>query len=280
MEVGISQKPLIGSEILTHYGESTEAQRLAEGVGQLELARTQELLGRYLPPPPAVILDVGGGPGAYACRLAGQGYEVHLIDPVPLHVEQARQASQGQPGYPISSAAVGDARRLEWRDASADAVLLLGPLYHLTVREDRVTALGEARRVLRPGGRVFAAGISRFASTLDGMVRGFLADPEFVAIARQDLDTGQHRNPNDRPGYFTTAFFHHPDELRTEIEDAGLRWEATLAVEGPGWLLGDFPEQWSDPGRRKRLLEAIRWLEQETSVLGVSAHLLAVGSRD
>lgn len=259
-----------------HYAEGAEEQRLATGVGQLELVRTQEILRRFLPPSPAVILDVGGGPGAYACWLAGQGYAVHLIDPVPLHVEQARRALEGQTGSGAWSATVGDARRLEWADAGADAVLLLGPLYHLTAREDRLTALREAQRVLRPGGRLVAAGISRFASTLDGLVRGFLADPEFVAIARDDLATGQHRNPNNRPGYFTTAFFHHPEGLRAEMEEASLRWETTLAVEGPGWLLGTFEEQWNDPTRRERLLEALRWLEREPSTLGASAHLLAV----
>jgi hypothetical protein len=60
---------------------------------------------------------------------------VHLLDPVPKHVEQARTASARQPEYPLASAEVGDARRLPHADASADAVLLLGPLYHLVERK-------------------------------------------------------------------------------------------------------------------------------------------------
>src|SRR5436190_432260 len=92
----------------------------------------QELLERYLPPAPAVILDVGGGPGVYAYWLARRGYTVHLIDAVPLHVEEARLASSQQPDQPLASSAVGDARQLDWLDESVDAVLLLGPLYHLT----------------------------------------------------------------------------------------------------------------------------------------------------
>lgn len=70
----------------------------------------QELLLRGLPPPPAVILDVGGGSGVYAHWLAAQGYTVHLVDGVPLHVEQARQASATQGAFPLASAEVGDAR--------------------------------------------------------------------------------------------------------------------------------------------------------------------------
>src|SRR5436309_942768 len=97
-----------------------------------------------------------GGPAPFMprCRpargwLAARGYAVHLVDAVPLHVEQARQAGQAQPDHPLAGLAVGDARRLDWADAAVDAVLLLGPLYHLTAREDRVQALRESRRVLR-----------------------------------------------------------------------------------------------------------------------------------
>lgn len=266
-------------DVIKHYETVAEAGRLSQGTGQLEFARTQELLRRFLPPPPAVIFDVGGGPGAYACWLAQQGYEIHLVDPVPLHVEQAWRASREQPAHPLASALVGDARRLQRADSSVDAVLLLGPLYHLTERQDRVQALGEARRILRKGGLVLAVGICRFASLLDGLARGYLDDPQFARMVERDLRDGQHRNLTTNPAYFTTAFFHHPEELAAEIREAGLRHEKTLAVEGPGWLLQNFAEHWEDAGRRERLLQAVRSLEEEPSVLGVSAHLLAVARK-
>ncbi len=263
-------------DVIWHYESVSEELRLQQGPSRLELARTQELLSRYLPPPPAVVLDVGGGPGAYACWLARQGYEVHLIDLVPLHVEQARRASEAQLDHPLASASVGDARHLERGDASADAVLLLGPLYHLTERADRVQVLNEARRVIGHGGRVLSAAISRFASVLDGLVEGYLDDPEFARIVERDLMDGQHRNTTGNPAYFTTAFFHYPDELAAEIREAGLEHEATLAIEGPGWLLQNFDAHWNDADRRERLLGAIRSLEREPSVMGISAHLLAI----
>ena len=194
--------------------QGIEADRLQRGSGRIEFARTQEIVSRYLPPAPAVIFDIGGGPGVYACWLARLGHEVHLIDPVPLHVEQARQASAQQPDAPIASCIVGDARHLDRADASVDVALLLGPLYHLTERSDRITALREAARIVRPGGVVLAVGISRFVSTLDGMARGYLADSVFARIVQDDLATGQHRNPTHHPAYFTTAYFHHPTELK------------------------------------------------------------------
>jgi ubiquinone/menaquinone biosynthesis C-methylase UbiE len=257
--------------ILRHYAAGIEQDRLSTGASRIELARTQEILERVLPEPPARVLDVGGGPGAYATWLAGRGYRVHLIDLVPLHAEQAAAAAQDLGG--TLTVEVGDARRLPVADGSIDAVLLLGPLYHLTERAERIQALEEARRVGRPGAPVVAAAISRFASTLDGLVQGFLGDAEFDAIVEQDLATGQHRNPTDRPGWFTTAYFHRAEELAAEARDAGLVVEQVLGVEGPGWLL---PDAWDDPDRRAQVLRAARTLEGEPTLLGLSAHLLVV----
>jgi ubiquinone/menaquinone biosynthesis C-methylase UbiE len=213
----------------------------------------------------------------YALPLAREGYSVHLIDPVPLHVDQAREASALQRDAPLTSAEVGDARRLAWDDDSVEAVLLLGPLYHLTSREDRLKALREAYRVVRPGGVVAAAAISRFASTYDGLLRGFLEDPGFEEVVERDVREGQHRNPTGRLKWFTTAYFHHPEELRDEVIEAGFVVETLVGIEGPGWVLPDLDSWLKDPPRRSRLLEAVRRVEKEPSLLGASAHILLVG---
>jgi ubiquinone/menaquinone biosynthesis C-methylase UbiE len=266
-------------EILAYYDRGKEAHRLASGVGDLEWLRVCDIVSRYLPPPPGAILDVGGGPGRYACWLAKQGHDVRLVDPVPLHVRQALEASAAQPEQPLASAVLGDARRLNQEDASADLVLLFGPLYHLTERADRVLALSEAYRVLRPGGRVLAIGISRFASAFDGLLQGTIDDPEFADIVERDLRDGQHRNPTRKIGYFTTAYFHLPEELRGEVQDAGFVWETTLAVQGPAWLVAGLEARLGDPERKRQLLDLLRRFEAEPTLLGLGAHLLCVGRR-
>ena len=285
-------------EILAYYGQGREDDRLLRGIGRLELARTQELLTRYLPPPPGVVYDIGGGSGRYACWLARRGYEVHLIDAAPLHVEQALAASAAQPDSPLASVTLGDARSLQVPTAppvtaedaagaaavtaGAAAVLVLGPLYHLTDRDDRVIALREARRITRSGGVLLAAGISQFASALAGLVDGTLTDPDFQAVVRQDLADGQHRNPDADYGapehrdYFTTAYFHHPFALRAEVEEAGWAACRLLAVEGPAWIPGTFDAWWDDDARREILLDTVRAVEAEPTLLGASAHILAV----
>jgi ubiquinone/menaquinone biosynthesis C-methylase UbiE len=265
-------------DIASYYALGTERDRLRGPGGRLEFVRTAELVARFLPAPPGIIVDIGSGAGVYALPLAAAGYEVHLLDPVELHVEQALAQAREQQVL-LASARVGEARRLPYADVSADAALLLGPLYHLTDRDARLAALGEARRVLRRGGLLAAAAISRFASTFDGIARGFLADPQFEHIVKRDVRDGQHRNPDPegRPDWFTTAYCHHPDELRGELQRAGFRVEAIVAVEGPGAFRPELDGWLEDVERRDVLLRAIRRVETEPTILGASAHLLAFG---
>ena len=265
---------MLPPEIAAYYELGAEQDRLTARTGRLERLRTQELLERFLPAPPAVVLDVGGGPGAYAVPLARAGYAVHLVDAVPLHVAQAGEAAAAA-GTALASAAVGDARSLGAPNASADAVLLLGPLYHLLETDERVAALIEARRVLRPGGVVCAVGISRFASLLEGLRLGWAA--EHPEVVESGLHTGTHRNPDARRGFFTTAHFARPEELAGEVEAAGFGLVGLLAVEGPGTLVTDLDDWLDDPRRRDWLLGELRRVETEPSLLGASPHLLAVG---
>lgn len=265
--------------IVEYYGVSDEDSRLRSGYFQLEHARTQELILRHLPPPPITIIDAGGGAGMYAFWLARRGYRVHLIDVVPKHVEQARAASAIQAEHPLASAEVGDARLLVHADASADAVLLLGPLYHLVEKEDRLACLREAHRVLRPGGFVWGAGISHFASLLDSLTHGFFDDPKFAPIVERDLEDGQHRNLTNNPLYFTDAYFHRPGEMSRELLAVGFQVVEIVAIEGPVWLARDFDRLWNDPIQRERLLNAVRKVEREPSILGATAHIMAIGRK-
>jgi SAM-dependent methyltransferase len=255
-----------------HYEDIREEHRLATGLGQLELLRTREVLRRYLPPAPARVLDVGGATGVHAAWLAEDGYEVHVVDLTARHIEKVL-SDLGSLGV---TAEQGDARHLNHSDHSFDVVLLLGPLYHLTDEADRLQALREAGRVVRRGGLVAVAAINRFASLLDGLAQGFLFDPEFARIVDQDLADGQHRNPSDRREWFTTAYFHHPDGLRRELQSAGLSVVDLVGVEGLAGWLDHLTDRWNTDAGKTVILEASRVIESEPSLLGLSAHLLAV----
>ena len=264
------------AEVTTFYASIPEESRLTSGHGRLEFERSKELIRRVLPDPPARIVDVGGAAGVYSFWLAELGYEVHLVDASARLVDVARERNS-KATRPIASLRVGDARALEHEDRSAQVVLVMGPLYHLTSSEDRLSALREACRVLVPRGRVVAAAVSRYASALDGLVEKHSLDPRFVAIRDRDLVDGQHRNETGHPQYFTTAYFHRPEDLSVELECAGFHDVSVLGVEGPAWLLEDFEARWADEAQRKDMMDVARALESEPSIVGVSAHLIGIG---
>ena len=263
-----SPKPrtIVARQIINHYNKYDESKRLQSDIGPLERVRTQELILQTIPSPPSVILDVGGATGVYSFWLAGLGYDVHLVDIVPHHVEQALQAAQ-DPGSPqLASARVGDALDLEFEDEFADVVLMHGPLYHLPDRDDRLRAIAEAKRVLKPGGVFLAFAITRYAGLIYGLLKGSVFDPEYLRMIKNEVKTGRRENPPEWLFTFPQAYFHKPDELKTEIEEAGMNYEATLGILGPAWMVPDLEKSWNDPQQREVILEISRLTENEPSL--------------
>jgi len=107
-------------------------------------------------------------------------------------------------------------------------VQLMGPLYHLLAAEERVQAVREAQRVLKPQGTLFAAFITRFAPFRDAAANypeSVLENPTYLDHL---LATGVH----DHATSFTSAYFAHPDEIVPFTEGEGLRTLAMLGCEG------------------------------------------------
>lgn len=232
--------------------------------GRLEFLRTQELLRRMLGDP-ATVLDVGGGTGVHAEWLARDGHAVHLIDVVPAHVDAAAT-------LPGVTAEVGDARELPVADHSVDVVLLLGPLYHLVDAADRERALAEAMRVLRPGGVLAGAGISRYLSVLETGTNGRL-DEGLVPSVETVIATGDY----DGHAGFTATHWHTADELRGEFVTAGLVDVEVYGIEGPAWPALDVAGAEEFGQRIAAALHCARLVERDPLLVNVSAHLLAIG---
>lgn len=233
--------------------------------GVLERVRTQELLERFLPAPPARVLDVGGGTGVHAEWLAGRGYDVCVIDLVEEHVDHAAK-------LPGVLAEVGDARDLSQPDNSQDAVLLLGPLYHLLERDARLLALREARRVARLGAPVLAAGISRHATLMDIGTDGRLTE-ELEPFLRHLHATGEFAA--DVVG-FTACHFHTPDELSGEVTAAGLHDVEVYGIEGPAGPTLRALGMSHLEDRLPAAVLAARFVERDPALIAASGHFLAV----
>lgn len=254
--------------ILSFYRDRyDEGQRLVQSRhGRLEFQRTQQLLRRQLPAPPATVLDVGGGTGVHARWLAEDGYDVHLIDPVAHHIAQAST-------YGGFTYAIGDARRLEVADHCFDVTLLLGPLYHLTDAGDRAQALAEAVRVTRAGGYVAVAAISRYAALLELAGFGEL-DEAAASVSARLMQTGINE---DDPNGFTTAYFHRADDLAEEMTVAGLTHVRVLGVEGPSVPALDNASPESAANVFASAVRCAELVETDSALVSASPHFLGLG---
>lgn len=264
-------------EVISFYSESfDESGRLTDGFDQLERARTEELIARFLPEPPAIVLDVGGASGVYSFFIAGLGHKVHLIDIVPKHIQQA-EAKSGEAGKPkLASMRVGDAWALDFPDESIDVVMMHGLLYHLIEFEDREQALSEAWRVLRPGGLLLAFAITRYAGAIYGITEGLIYQTDYMKMIRTEVETGHRTNPQHGTDTFPNAFFHLPEELRDELESVEFKCETVLGIGGPAWLVPKIDTAWGEPAKRESVMEIARLLENEP-VLG--PRILAIGRK-
>ncbi len=275
----------IDADVLLGYNMGIEKDRLRTDLGLIEFARTCEIMLEMLPPPPAVIYDIGGGYGEYSWWLANKGYDVYLYDIAEKNVEMSGALAEEYPDCNLKAAAVADARNINRPDNSADAILLFGPLYHIVEYGERQLALRECFRLLKKGGLLFAAAITRYATTLwalttYGAKNEFLGDADFIEMISREVKNGQHiKKPDSSYRGMGRSFFYLPEELQEEMDAAGFSDTDIRGVVGPAWLVPNLDEQWKDDIRRENILRIVRLLEKETSIMGVSTHLLSISMK-
>jgi ubiquinone/menaquinone biosynthesis C-methylase UbiE len=263
---------LISTEIENFYTQTSEEARLQLGLGPLEFERNKDLIQRHLPASKGVILDVGGGPGAYAEWLSGLGYTVHLIDPVPKHIRQAtKRANNLKKPF---KATLGEARQLNFADESVDVVILHGPLYHLQNRPDRIKAIEEAKRVVKKNGVIVGFAINYAASTIAGLLNGFIHEPGFIEMCKQELLTGIHTPPKTMPGSLAEAYYHRPSQLIEEFKETGLEFINIYAVEGIIWLDKKYFESRADAKKKQAIMDVLAITENDQALLALSPHMM------
>ena len=265
----------MGAPRIEHYYDEEahiEWQRLERH--RTEFAVTMRTLTDYLPSAPQAVLDGGGGPGRYALALSSLGHQVTLLDLSQGNLTLAQQKAQER-NISLVQYVHGNALNLSsFPLKSFDAVLLLGPLYHLLDLPERQQAICEAWRVLRPGGLIFAAFITRYAAFRDLAKNSPMTLLEKRVEWEDFVRTGIY-HAGQGVG-FTDAYFAHPAEIGPLMEGAGFETLDLLGCEGVvaaneeqiNRLTGDAWQAWVDLNYQ---------LSKEPSLRGAADHLLYVG---
>ena len=279
----------IDKAVLAGYNAGIERDRLRIGIGILEFERTKEILLEKLPKPPAVIYDIGGAYGEYAWWLASLGYTVHLFDLSETHIAMSAELAAEYPGTKLASAVVCDARSVPMPEKSADAVLLMGPLYSITEYEERILAIKESYRLLRDNGLLFSAALTPYSVLVsrldvyrvdDTKKRRELEDPSVIAIIERALEDGCYENPEKRiASGLGSSHLHTAKALREELLRGGFDTDSVHGVMGGAWLAPNLDALLENPETKEVLMKTIRMLDTHEEIIGLSGHLLAVSHK-
>ena len=279
----------IDTAVLADYNAGTERNRLRTGIGILEFERTKEILLEKLPAPPAVIYDIGGGYGEYAWWLASLGYEVHLFDLAETHIAMSAELANEYPGVHLKDAMVCDARSIPRPDKSADAVLLMGPLYSITEYDERLLAIRESRRLLKDDGLLFSAALTPYSILIprialyhadDSKKRRELDNPAMLSAIERALTDGCYINPDHKiASGLGSTHLHTAKELRKELSLGGMETFSVHGVMGGAWLAPNLDALLENTGTRELLMKTIRMTDTHEEIMGLSGHLLAVSGK-
>ncbi len=275
--------------VLARYNAGVERDRLRTGIGLLEFLRTKEILMEKLPKPPAVIYDIGGGYGEYAWWLASLGYEVHLFDLSETNIQMSAELATEYPNVRLAAAMVCDARNVPRPDHSADAILFMGPLYSLTEKEDRMTAIRECARLLKTDGLLFSAALTPCSVLLPRLTMyrdetakrpRDLDDPAVLAMIQRALTDGCYINPARQiAGGLGSSHLHTAMVLRAELYEGRFFTYSVHGVLGGAWLAPNLDTLLASADTRDVLLQTVRMLDTREEILELSGHLLAVSGK-
>ena len=212
------------SYITDYYNNYNEDQRTKSRHGSVEFTTNMKYIRQYVPQG-AKVLDVGAGTGVYSMALAMDGYDVHAIELVEHNIEVFRENLRACGAeIPVEQGNALDLSR--FADESFDAVLLFGPLYHLYTKEDKLTVLREAKRIVKPGGRIFAAYCMNEATIIQYIFAG--DGSEMMDYLTRGLLTADYHCISEPAEIFELVRLEDIDELNRE---AGLKREKIVASD-------------------------------------------------
>jgi SAM-dependent methyltransferase len=263
------------SDIQAYYDVSVEREHARLERHQQERDITWRYLDKYFPKR-GQILEIGAATGAYTIPLAKRGYNVTAVDLAPKNIAKLKRRVTGSKLEKRVKCFVADGRELAGVPGEDyDVVLLMGPLYHLVLKEDREKAVQEAYKRLRRGGVIFSALVSRYG--IWGML---MAKLPFLIDRQEDLRSVFEKGRDAKVpaggfrGYFATA-----EEVKPLHEKAGFKTLVLAGVE-PANTVADEAYSALEGERRKLWLDLLFSISAEPSIVGASDHLLYIGVKE
>ena len=286
---GENEMKTIDEAVLAGYNDGIEKDRLRSGIGLLEFERTKEILLEKLSAPPAVIYDLGGAYGEYSWWLTSLGYEVHLFDLSETNILLSKELKEEYPDFELKSAEVADAREIPRMDQSADAILLMGPLYSITEFEERIAAIKESSRLLKDEGMLFSAALTPYSVLVSRLKfyhidelekRKELDNPDVLSMIERALDDGCYINPDKkRATGIGSSHLHTAKALKEELKIGGFETDSIHGVMGGAWLASNLDELLANKETKETLMKTIRMMDCHEEIIGLSGHLLAVSKK-
>ncbi len=156
--------------VINFYNRNPEAEwgRLTCPYQCVELKSNLFLIDKYFPKS-GTLFDIGCGPGRYSVEMLRRGFKVSMLDISENLLNHAKGILDELKLQPESIRS-GDARHLSnFNENHFDAALVLGPLYHLQIQEDRLKVLKNLNRALKKGGVALVAYINTWGVLKCGM---------------------------------------------------------------------------------------------------------------
>lgn len=269
-------------KVKNYYKNFDEKNRLRnDNSGKLEFLMTMGILEKNLP---AVtdgtdisVLDLGGGAGVYSFPLAKKGYKLTLADLSETLLEQARKQKEEDKIENLISCDQVNATDLScYKDNSFDIVLLFGPLYHLTEKSERGKCVGEIRRVLKTGGKVFASFIPHLSGSI-ALVQRFCWSPDQVDIntLEECFNSGKFKNLSDHG--FQEGYYPASEEIGNLFAANGFDELLVRSIRGFGYEKEDVIYKFKNKNVFTKLLELINSTAEDKSIIEMCGHAMYVG---
>ena len=246
--------------LINYYNKFNEDKRLTHRHGIVEFITAKKYIDKYINKK-SKIIDIGAGTGKYSIKLFNEGYDVTAIELIKHNLMTIKKNCPNLKSY--QGNAINLSKEL---DNSYDLVLLFGPLYHLISFEDKVKALKEAKRIIKPNGIIM---ISYYMNEYAIIKHGFIENKILEAKKNNEIDSNYHITPKDTDLYSMVRL----EDINKLNETVGLKRLEIISQDGPSDYIRSIINKMDDITFNEYINYHLSICNRQ-ELLGASSHVL------